>query len=772
MSLTLKITPHLVNILQLVANNPEVIVSAPTGTGKSLGIPWAVAQTGAKIFISVPTVTAAVSLSETQKKLSPNLAVGYAAESNVRYNETTKIVYATSGHIRRKMLSYINKGICSPINFTDVLMIDEVHTGSADNDIIVALWRYCGTGVSGGSEARGDQTDIVNNSKTQVPRLIYSSATIPPNLTGVIYEVPDKNYPVQIRYYDRDLDIDDQEIYTALTHLIKNYHNSSVEGGFLVFMSGANEVESLIRTLGPLEKALILPAYSTLTGDDISKIYETPIQGIRKIIIATNIAETAITIENIGMVFDSMREKRPEVSLTGGFRLTTSFISKASAIQRAGRTGRTGPGICFRLMTENYYNQNLEANRPSELQSVPIHTIMMELLSVGLKPSQLNLNISSSREEETLKLLRTLKMIDEQGNTTELGKFVTTLPLSVRNSACLYQWLALKYEPFPIIILLSMLDSYGPPYFWFPRRERDQTQLDYNSQLNLAKEEYFEKYRGRSDLHTFLNIWNDLINEIGYIGADVKDYCVKNSLNNKKIREALNIVRQVINRVRNFQGRKLRIDVGTIDVEATINNLRPILTECYSDLILDYLPSRVETRLTYVHPETSTVYTLDTQRTVNELSFLKPKQIIGLITAEIRSGMNSFNVINIAVDLSQNPFIPSQSEQKLIVTIKRKPRDQIQETEPNLIDEIGDNNIVVLSPIIPPNESGIVGAVEGASRGRGLSSLEILGETTNLPPQLGRTAEFEERSSGDQEFDKMVSLVPVIRSRVEYISVN
>src|SRR5579871_2319279 len=105
------ILEHLRNIVTLISNNPVLQLVAPTGTGKSIGVPLGVASNGNRIIVSVPTVTAATSLCSYQKKIIEDsglyISVGFAAEGDVQYDDITRIIYATSGHIRRLMLRYV-----------------------------------------------------------------------------------------------------------------------------------------------------------------------------------------------------------------------------------------------------------------------------------------------------------------------------------------------------------------------------------------------------------------------------------------------------------------------------------------------------------------------------------------------------------------------------------------------------------------------------------------------------------------------------------------
>src|SRR5690606_5428832 len=136
---------------------------------------------------------------------------------------------------------------------------------------------------------------------------------------------------------------------------------------------GSAEVESVTASLQELLKdaipgktATIIPAFGALKQEDIAMIYKQTAPTERKIVIATNIAEMSITITDVGHVIDTMVEKRAETSQSGGFRLSTHYISKDSAKQRAGRTGRTRSGICYRLSTQERY-ESLEEHRPPEI---------------------------------------------------------------------------------------------------------------------------------------------------------------------------------------------------------------------------------------------------------------------------------------------------------------------------------------------------------------------------------------------------------------------
>ena len=452
----MQITPHLPNIVKLISTNATVSIVAPTGSGKSVAVPAAIASAGARCFVTVPTRTAALSLTEYQRLLqqasSPGIdvtkIVGYAAEGNVNYGPSTMVAYVTGGHARRKMLSYFSGGMVSPINFCDVLMVDEVHSGSLDTTIIISLWmKAAALGVP-------------------VPRLVIASATpvpIPINPPPAVYTVELVAFPIEFRYLTKDFDIDDPNglLYSESARVAANIHKETpIETGhILIFAPGSAEVESVTSSLKELlqepiqgKTVSIIPAFGALKQEDIALIYKETGPDERKIVIATNIAEMSITISDVGHVIDTMVEKRAETSQSGGFRLTTHYISKDSAKQRAGRTGRTRQGICYRMCTEQLYN-SLEQHRPPEIQRIPIYETVIELLDVGLSPETVIQGIDTQRVLQAVQVLNTLGMVTNSPTgliVTELGHFAPKFPISVRNAAFLWKWMnysGRRYSP-------------------------------------------------------------------------------------------------------------------------------------------------------------------------------------------------------------------------------------------------------------------------------------------------------------------------------------
>ena len=555
----LKIAPYLPEIIHAISESVITVVAAPTGTGKSLAMADAIARSGARVFACEPTVIGTLTLSNRLKFLSPDLDVGYAAESVAKYNDRSQVVYATSGHIRRKMMSYFRRtpeGVeISPIDFCDVLIIDEAHTGILDNTVIIDLWKYAWKHAGQNADENG----------FTMPRLVLSSATLdldvegggilslfPPPIfpTPAVIQPEIKHYDIEVTYDTQDYEPDDPELYVNAAKRVAEFHTSDKSGDVLVFAPGKGEVEAIVEHLNTakLKNVIIIPAYAALSTEEIKKIHVPTPRNMRKIVVATNIAEAVLTIENIAFIVDTMCERRAEMSLSGGFRLTLTKISQSSANQRKGRTGRTRPGVCHRMITLEGFNQ-LEPQRPPEILRVPIYTVIMELLKAGLRPVDVLSEIDHVRVGQAVKLLTRLGLVDPvTEEPTEGGDFVVNFSLSVRNAAALWKWAKLGKPMFPAIAVLSMIDCYGPSYMYYPRKQTDDPK-EYKQIIEEHRKKYFEQYRGRSDIDTLVNIWNDFIDGVGGPSAhsiDVLDWCRDHSLNHKKMKEVLQIVNKSV----------------------------------------------------------------------------------------------------------------------------------------------------------------------------------------------------------------------------------
>lgn len=649
----MEIAEHLPNIITLVRNNIAILVVAPPGSGKTIGIPFALNTVGARCFAAVPTRTAAKSLYEYQKTLQPDPnIVGYAAEGNIQYNESSKIVYATSGHIRKKLLSYFRDDGTPPnVDFCDVLLVDEVHAGSIDSTVILGLWLLL---LYIREEALKTNANIIFN----IPRLIVASATPIPlsiHIGAVPYKVEIKRHHIEHIYQKTPMDFDNLSLlHKETANVIKEYHKQlPIEHNhMLVFTSGKKEVDSIMAELKKLllndTTAIIIPAHGSLSSEEINKIY-SEFNG-RKIIISTNIAEMSITIKDIGIVIDTMLEKRTETSQSEGLRLTTHLISKDSAEQRAGRTGRTRPGICHRMCTLDQFN-NLEHHRPLEINRIPIHHVILELLERGLDPSFILQDVNITTINKSIGTLRKYNLITPQNKITDKGVFVNKFPIAIKSAIFLFDW-AEQYSKilFPGLIVASIINCYGPSYYWIPRKDSSQNNNTYNLEIAAHKNKYFGKFKGYNDLETALRFWIDLTTFIKTNNESITNpsprivslWSVQNSMNNKKIRELLKTVKQCLDV---FRREGYMVQTGNFNPLNVVNAARPILYKVYDTEILAQKRGAI-----YLDIHTKLSYKLDTKEAVNDFSSKYPPGVISIINIEFKNQNENFRVSSFSVD--------------------------------------------------------------------------------------------------------------------------
>ncbi|KAK4423932.1 putative pre-splicing factor ATP-dependent RNA helicase DEAH4 [Sesamum alatum] len=416
-------------IVETVEKNPVVVIIGETGSGKSTQLSQILHRRGYTksgcIAVTQPRRVAAVSVSRrVAQELNVKLGeeVGYAIRFEDRTSEKTLIKYLTDGVLLRESLSNPD------LSQYSVIILDEAHERSLNTDILVGLMKRL-------IKLRASNLKVLITSATLDGEKVSRFFSNCP-----ILNVPGKLFPVEIQHSsERPKSYLEASLKTAL-----DIHVREPEGDVLIFMTGQDDIEKLVSKLeerikhleeGSCMDAIILPLHGSLPPELQVRVFSQPPPNCRRFIIATNIAETSLTVDGVVYVIDTGFVKQRQYNpSTGMYSLDVVQISKVQANQRAGRAGRTRPGKCYRLYPSVVYKDDfLDATVP-EIQRSSLAGSVLYLKSLDLPDIDiLNFDFldppSSEALEDALKQLYLIDAIDEDGSITSLGRTMAELPL-------------------------------------------------------------------------------------------------------------------------------------------------------------------------------------------------------------------------------------------------------------------------------------------------------------------------------------------------------
>ena len=276
-------------------------------------------------------------------------------------------------------------------------------------------------------------------------KLLISSATLDADKfsqffdDAPIFNIPGRRYPVDI-YYAKAPEAD--YLNAVILTVMQIHLSQPLSGDILVFLTGQEEIEAVNETLTHITKALgtkiselvLAPIYASLPSEMQSKIFSPTPRGARKCVLATNIAETSITIDGIIYVIDpGLVKQKSYQPKTGLESLVVVPCSKAAANQRAGRAGRLAPGKCFRLYTRWSFDNELDDSPVPEIQRSDLSSVVLLLKSLGIH-DLLHFEFLDAPPPETLirslELLYALGALNKTGDLTKLGRRMAELPLA------------------------------------------------------------------------------------------------------------------------------------------------------------------------------------------------------------------------------------------------------------------------------------------------------------------------------------------------------
>ncbi|MEH0668704.1 helicase-related protein [Vibrio owensii] len=387
---------------QLV-NHHHLVVEAETGSGKSTRLPLWAANHG-RVLVIEPRRIACTSLAEFLAEQSGQplgKQIGYAIKLHAHYDEKTKVVFVTPGVALRwfaedKLASF------------DIVMVDEFHERRWDIDLLTAILKQ-----------EKQHRLIVTSATLEGEKLANYLDAKRLRSEGRCFPVTVTHRSMDSRYLPNKKGCENDVVRTVKEAL------EDEEGDILVFLPGRKEITQCAQMLQSIDDVMVVKLHASVSDEERHRALT--IQKQRKVVLATNVAETSLTIPNIRVVIDSGLERRT-VQRNGRTALTLSNISKASAAQRMGRAGRVAEGACIRLFGEH---APLELVTPPELHREELVEPMLAAACCGYRLSELSFldSVPEKSLNSALQTLQGMAAIDEQGDITEHGKKVYPLPI-------------------------------------------------------------------------------------------------------------------------------------------------------------------------------------------------------------------------------------------------------------------------------------------------------------------------------------------------------
>ncbi|XP_028405343.1 ATP-dependent RNA helicase DHX8-like [Dendronephthya gigantea] len=510
-------------LVKAVHDNQLLIVIGETGSGKTTQITQYVAEAGlasvGKIGCTQPRRVAAMSVA---KRVSEEFGcrlgqeVGYTIRFEDCTSPETKIKYMTEGMLLRECLIDPN------LTQYSMVMLDEAHERTIHTDVLFGLMKKA-------VKKRPDLKLIVTSATLDAVKFSTYFFEAP------IFTIPGRTFPVEILYTkEAETDYLDAALVTVM-----QIHLTEPPGDILVFLTGQEEIDTSceilyerMKSLGPeVPELIILPVYSALPSEMQTRIFEPAPPGSRKVVIATNIAETSLTIDGIYYVVDPGFVKQKVYNSKSGMdALVVTPISQAQAKQRSGRAGRTGPGKCYRLYTERAYRDEMLQTAVPEIQRTNLTSTILSLKAMGIN-DLLAFDFMDPPPMETMitamEQLHSLGSLDDEGLLTRLGRRMAEFPLEPPLSKMLIQSVHLGCSD-EILTIVSMLSVQN--VFYRPKEKQA-----------LADQKKAKFHQGEGDHITLLAVYNSWKNN-----KFSNPWCFENFIQARSLRRAQDIRKQML----------------------------------------------------------------------------------------------------------------------------------------------------------------------------------------------------------------------------------
>lgn len=507
-------------ILENLRRSQIVICIGETGSGKTTQIPQFLVDSGFAgkklVGVTQPRRIAAITVAQrvsNERKVTLGKQVGYTVRFDDCTSERTEIKFMTDGILIRECLSD------ALLSQYSVVMLDEAHERSLNTDILFGLMK----------KVLHKRRDL---------RVLVTSATLDAERFGKFFnncpiiQVPGRIFPVDI-YHSKTKQVmtaagpASRAYVDAVVDVVLKIHRKEGEGHILVFLTGQEEIEracALIRQAthdsnDPDKELIVLPLYSALTSEAQADVFKKPSALVkaprgggrgekekgtgdkwwRKCVVATNIAETSITVPQVRFVVDAGYVKQKVFDPSRGIEsLVVVPISKIAALQRAGRAGRTGPGQCYRLYSVDCFDSMPDESVP-EIQRTNLANTVLYLKALGIE-DVLSFDFldppSVAQLLQALTQLHTLGALTARGEISGLGRLMSHFPLDPNLSRVLME--AATRECDCVEEAVEVAAALCVENIWmFPRRDRggqqDKGSQPHSSRIELKQENKFHR---------------------------------------------------------------------------------------------------------------------------------------------------------------------------------------------------------------------------------------------------------------------------------------
>jgi len=528
----LPITAHREEIAKALQTNQLIVVCGATGSGKTTQLPKICMEAGRGTFGLIGhtqprRIAARAIASRLAEEL--NTTVGGAVGFQVRFNDRTgpdcRVKLVTDGILLRELEQD------RLLRRYDTLIIDEAHERSLNIDFLLGVLK----------RLLPQRPDL---------RVVITSATIDPKRFAEFFggapiiEVSGRSYPVEVRYRPLSGEEDDAELSLdeGIVAAVQELDRED-RGDVLVFLPGEKQIRDAAEALSKarMHNTEVLPLYARLSTRDQEKIFEK--HGARRVVLATNVAETSLTVPGIRHVVDSGLARISRYSVRGKVqRLPIEPISQASADQRKGRSGRESPGICIRLYAEDEFNLR-PAFTPPEVLRTNLASVILQMAALELgEPEEFPFVDPPDTRliNDGYRLLQELKAVDDSRRVTSLGRQLSSLPLDPRLARML---IAASHHGClaEMLVITAFLSAQDP-------RERPsdaQTQAD-------QKHATFAD--SRSDFIAILNLWNTYTTQVSTLsGSQLRKWCRENFIAFMRAREWQELHRQLSETIKELE---------------------------------------------------------------------------------------------------------------------------------------------------------------------------------------------------------------------------